>query len=190
MDSSEVVPKIYQISYNEMVPERLYKWGSKTLLGRLITLLAKDPRRNVMIVNEIIRAVGAGRKIMLLSDRIEHLKTLKTLLQSSNITATVSFYIGGMKKVDRKMSEQADIILGTTAMAKEGLDIVELDTIFLVSPHGDVQQSIGRILREHPGKKEPIVVDLVDMGVPLCVSFAYKRLKQYRDLGYQIAKSI
>lgn len=71
----------------------------------------------------------------------------------------------------------------TFQMAQEGLDIPDLDTLFLTTPKGDVVQAVGRILRKHDGKKAPMVVDILDDGIPLCANLAKKRAKQYREMG-------
>jgi superfamily II DNA or RNA helicase len=45
-------------------------------------------------------------------------------------------------------------------MASEALDIKTLTTLIMCTPRSDIQQSIGRILREK--HSEPIVVDIID----------------------------
>ena len=51
---------------------------------------------------------------------------------------------------------------------------------------GDIEQSVGRILRTSDGKKEPVVVDFVDYSIGLCIGLSKKRLKQYQELGYGV----
>jgi superfamily II DNA or RNA helicase len=192
---NEIKPKIYQISIKTEIPESLYLWRDqksgevkKLFLSKLVNLLVDIPERNEWIVKEIIKATRSGRKIMLLSDRREHLAMLQRVLEVSDKSITVGLYMGGMKKEALKQSEQCSAILGTFAMAKEALDIVMIDTLFLATPKSDIEQPCGRILRYHEDKKEPIVVDLVDT-LPACQDFARKRLKQYRRLGYNVVKS-
>ena len=73
---------------------------------------------------------------------------------------TIGYYIGGMKESALKESETKKIILGTYAMAAEGLDIKTLTTLIMVAPKTDIEQSVGRILRVKHGT--PVVVDIVD----------------------------
>jgi predicted helicase len=48
-------------------------------------------------------------------------------------------------------------------MAQEGLDIPVLDTLIMTTPHSDVTQAVGRIMRETPGKvNAPLIIDIVD----------------------------
>jgi superfamily II DNA or RNA helicase len=67
------------------------------------------------------------------------------------------------------------VIVATFTLAYEGLDIPSLNTLFLVTPHSDVKQAVGRITRT-PGTKE--VFDFVDKWSLLAGMF-YKRNKVY-----------
>ena len=74
---------------------------------------------------------------------------------------------------------KARIVIGTFSLAQEGLDIPTLDTVFLVTPHSDVKQAIGRILR---GASRPVIWDVVDSWSVL-YSMWRKRLATYKELG-------
>jgi superfamily II DNA or RNA helicase len=52
------------------------------------------------------------------------------------------------------------VVIATYAMAAEALDIKTLTTLIMATPKTDIEQSVGRILREKHSK--PIVVDIVD----------------------------
>jgi superfamily II DNA or RNA helicase len=60
-----------------------------------------------------------------------------------------------------KESESKQVVLATYSMAAEGLDIKTLTTLFMITPMTNIEQSVGRILRQ---KHEfaPIVVDIID----------------------------
>jgi superfamily II DNA or RNA helicase len=70
-------------------------------------------------------------------------------------------------------------VLATSQYAKEGLDIPALDTLFLATPMGDVEQAVGRILRPFEGKKDPVVVDFRDDKVTM-----FARMGEMRDKLY------
>ena len=101
-----------------------------------------------------------NRKVLILSDRVEHLDALKNRIDSRNI-GTTDYYIGGMKDEKLKIAEKAQIILGTYPMASEGLDIPDLNTLFMATSRREVEQSVGRITRKL-GEIRPIVYDIVD----------------------------
>ena len=49
--------------------------------------------------------------------------------------------------------------------ADEGLDIARLERLVLATParaEGRTVQRLGRLMRPHPGKREPVLYDLVD----------------------------
>ena len=143
-------------------------------------------KRNSIIATEIVRACESGRRILVLSDRIGHLQTLELILKHHNHNLKIGYYIGGRKQKDlEKVAETCQVILGTNSMAKEAVDLPEIDTLCLASPKSDVVQSIGRILRILPDKKEPIVLDFID-DIACFKSQAKKRLAWYTCQGYKI----
>tara|TARA_B100000497_G_scaffold106390_1_gene123223 strand:- start:6794 stop:7135 length:342 start_codon:yes stop_codon:yes gene_type:complete len=96
--------------------------------------------------------------------------------------------MGGMKESDLAESSKKKIIFATFSQAHEGLDIPSLDTVILATPKSDIVQSIGRIMRETVGKKNnPRIYDVVDQW---SVFFAMynKRLRVYRQGGFNIPK--
>ena len=97
--------------------------------------------------------------------------------------ANSALYLGGMKQEALEKSSRARIVVGTFSLAQEGLDIPTLDTIFLATPHSDVKQAIGRIMR---GASRPVIWDVVDSWSVL-YSMWRKRLATYRSLGVSLA---
>ena len=74
----------------------------------------------------------------------------------------------------------------TYAFAVEGVDIPELDTLFMATPIGNVVQAVGRILREHPDKKSPVVVDIVDKKIRRLAREADNRQRTYNRQGWTV----
>ena len=70
-------------------------------------------------------------------------------------------------------------------MCAEGLDIPRLDTILLATPRSNVEQSVGRILRLHPDKATPRVLDVVD-DFSVFQGMAYQRQRLYRKHDFVI----
>jgi len=95
------------------------------------------------------------------------------------------YYVGGMKQVDLDKSATRRVVLGTYAMAAEGLDIKTLDTLVLASPKSDVVQSVGRVQRSPTAV--PLVVDIVDPHP--CFRRQYeKRARFYRKNQFEITE--
>lgn len=186
--SWELKPTVYLIDYTGGVSQDWATgFGGRTNLGKLVTLITQDVRRNVWLAGEIKKAGAAGRKILVLSDRIEHLEVLRRMLKSHAPNLSSAMYIGGLSGSERERAADADIMFGTVQYAKEGLDIPGLDTLYLTTPHTDVEQMVGRILRTCSTKKAPIVVDVVD-NMSLTRAFGNKRVSFYMDQGFEVRR--
>ena len=133
-----------------------------------------------MIVNLVKKAIKGGRKLLVLSDRRLHCEYLHSQFPGSGL------YMGGMSEAQLEESSKCGIIFGTFSQAHEGLDIPTLDTLILATPKSDIKQSIGRIMRETPGKKNsPHIWDIRDEWSILNAMY-YKRRKVYREGGFAI----
>jgi len=149
----------------------------------LLRKIVENEARNRLIVDELTKAVQAGRKIILFSERIKHLEDIfkRFKKQPGMSEVVVDYYIGSRSEVELKLAEKAQVILATYQMASEGLDIPSIDTVFLATPKADIKQPVGRILRPFEGKKEPIIVDFVD-DVPFLSDLGKIRERYYRSL--------
>ena len=142
-------------------------------------------RRNKFIIDLLEEIItNKERKILILSDRIEHLNLLKDRLDNRNIT-TADYYIGGMKQKDLKNAELAQVIFASYTMASEALDIPDLNTLFMVTSRSKVEQSIGRIIRKININIRPMVFDFTDQ-LPVFKNQGYQRKKLYRKMGFEI----
>ena len=187
-EERKVIPKVFMIRVPmDINMAGTIGWNGKLLLARVINRIAENPLRNEWVVKQLIKAVAAGRKVLVLSDRLAQLRWIhdRFLIKYEGEGVKVGFYIGGMHADKRKESEGCNLLLGTFQMAKEGMDIPELDTLLLATPKTDVEQAAGRILREVSGKRKPMVVDLVD-SMQVMRAFAGKRFKQYKKLRYDV----
>ena len=149
----------------------------------LLKFLCASSHRNEMIVLQIVKAIQAGRKCLVLSERLNHLQRLENILRGmwpmDAGEVSIGKYVGGMKASQLEISAKKRVIFATFQYAAEGLDIPPLDTLFLTTPKSDVEQSVGRILRPYEGKKPPIVVDIRDDAIPMCEAQGRKRDKYY-----------
>eukprot|EP00877_Chromochloris_zofingiensis_P013038 jgi/Chrzof1/7989/UNPLg00040.t1 len=91
-----------------------------------------------------------------------------------------------MKQEALKESEGKRVICATFALAAEGLDIRGLNTLILASPKSDIEQSVGRILRDKDRRIHPVVVDIAD-NFSMFERQSQKRLQFYKKQGYSVA---
>lgn len=147
-------------------------------------------RKRTLIIIKLIKQLceeSNDRKILILSDRRNHLVEMKLLVEKEDI-GTSGYYVGGMKTSDLKDSEECQIIFGTYSMASTGLDISGLNALIMASPKSNIEQSVGRILRKKHETLSPKVIDIYD-NFSVFSNQAKKRLKFYHNKDY-IVKTI
>jgi superfamily II DNA or RNA helicase len=177
-------------AYNYDVDDKNYKEARLPFNGdvnrpKTLNRIVSIQKRNTFIldlVKEIM--LEPERKMLILSDRIEHLDLLKQLIDSLKLYSC-EYYIGGMSQKKLEISSNAQIILGSYGMASEGLDIPTLNTLIMATPRREVEQSIGRIIRKSNHVIQPLIVDIVDM-LPCFVNQGIYRRKLYKKLNYMI----
>jgi superfamily II DNA or RNA helicase len=151
-------------------------------VANLINQVCTHKGRNEMIRKELIKYGRIGRQILVLSDRVQHLKDLKDSIPEDISTG---LYIGGMTQEERKISETKTIIFGTFVLIKEAVDIPSLNTLVLATSKSDIIQAVGRILRKKHPKFDPLIIDIID-ELSLFERQAEKRRKYYEKQGYTI----
>ena len=158
-------------------------YDGKPITARMITNVANYEPRSSVIIREVQKIMEEpGRKMLLLSDRRDHLKYIHTQLTEKGFD--VGFYVGGMKQKDLDISETKPIILGTFSMSSEALDIPELNTLFMTTPKSNIEQSVGRILRK-THKIRPLIIDIKDNFRPFA-NQCTKRKSFYKKCKYEI----
>ncbi len=153
--------------------------------AKTINKITTIGRRNKFIVDTIEEIIQEdSRKILVLSDRLEHLELLKKRIDEREI-ASSDFYIGGMKQKALKIAETAQIIFASYGMASEALDIPDLNTLFMVTPRKEVEQAVGRVIRKIDPNVRPTIYDFTDQ-LPSFVRQGYNRRKLYRKMGFEL----
>jgi superfamily II DNA or RNA helicase len=179
---------VYRIVWDPNLNPNEYTFRGKPSLARAISKLADDPSRTAMVVGLMIEAARKGRKLLVLSHRVKHLQEIQRRLEREFVNEpeiTVGYYCaGGTKKAkaQREVAKDCTITVATTAMASEGLDIPNKDTLFLTTPLGDPEQACGRIRRLYEGKKDPMVIEVVDQ-LSFLNPMHRKRYRYYSNPG-------
>lgn len=158
--------------------------------------LANDPIRTEAIVAEVKDAYKQGRKVLVLTERTEHLEAIAAAL--ANPLNTLFMLHGRMSKTQRAAliaelealpPDAPRILLATGKLVGEGFDHPPLDTLVLAMPvswKGTLQQYAGRLHREHASKTDIQIVDFVDTGHPALLRMWDKRQRGYRAMGYRL----
>ncbi|MGJ0365714.1 TOTE conflict system archaeo-eukaryotic primase domain-containing protein [Aliarcobacter cryaerophilus] len=151
----------------------------------IINELVSNEDRNRQIVKTIKENID--RKILLLSDRIEHLNLLENILKEENIDF-VSVHGSQNKKEqveNMKKVKTSSLILATSSFFGEGIDFPHLNTIIFATPisfYGRLIQYLGRIGR---GNQECLAIDFLDSKNAMLNSTYKKRLEGYKAMHYK-----
>ncbi len=158
--------------------------------------LANDQARTEAIAAEVRDAVRQGRKVLVLTERTEHLDAIKATL---NGLEPAPFVLHGRMSRKQRAALVADLdalppdapraLLSTGKLVGEGFDHPPLDTLVLAMPvswKGTLQQYAGRLHREHASKTDVRIIDFVDTGHPALPRMWDKRQRGYRAMGYRV----
>jgi len=162
--------------------------------------LANDPSRTAAVAEEVATAAQQGRKVLVLTERTEHVnaiaKALGELVQapfvlhgrmSKKQRATV------IEQLSKLPGEAPRVLVATGRLVGEGFDHPALDTMVLAMPiswRGTLQQYAGRLHREHAAKTSVRIIDFVDAGHPALLRMWGKRQRGYRAMGYRMAPEL
>ena len=151
----------------------------------IINELVSNEDRNRQIAKTIKENID--RKILLLSDRIEHLNLLENILKEEKIDF-VSVH-GSQNKKEQVENMQkvktSSLILATSSFFGEGIDFPHLNTIIFATPisfYGRLIQYLGRIGR---GNQECLAIDFLDSKNAMLNSNYKKRLEGYKAMHYK-----
>lgn len=160
--------------------------------------LAGDRGRTAAIADEISDAYRQGRKLLVLTERTEHVDSIVSALDGR--VQNLFVLHGRMSKKGRSAVVAAldalpanahRALLATGKLVGEGFDHALLDTLVLAMPvswKGTLQQYAGRLHRAHSDKSDVRITDFVDTGNAALLRMWEKRQRGYRAMGYQIAQ--
>ena len=145
----EVVPRT--LSQPTPIPD-------DTGIQDIFRTLAEDQKRTAAIAEEAQRAVEAGRKVLVLTERTDHLENIRSSLEEHSLEP---FMLHGrmskkqranlVAKIDELPPDSPRILLATGRLVAEGFDHPPLDTLVLAMPvswKGTLQQYAGRLHRD------------------------------------------
>lgn len=165
----------------------LLLWNGKPNSAAMINNICNYEKRSLFIYEIVINILKkeTNRKILILSERRNQLKYFEKLFDNTNYS--IGYYIGGLSQDILDISSKKQIILATYQMAAEGMNIPTLNTVIFASPISDIQQAIGRILREKPNERKyiPLCIDIWDQ-FSLFIVKGFTRIKYYKKNNYTI----
>jgi len=148
-------------------------------------ILIFDTNRNNLIIKDIEENIPRFKSILILTERKAHVNVLNLYLKEKYETIAIS---GDDSERSRKSKlEQIEqghfqIIISTGQYFGEGIDISELECLFIVYPfafEGKLIQYIGRVQR---AGKPPVIFDYRDSKIDYFEKMFKQRNRYYNKL--------
>ena len=169
---------------------------SKDDINKAYSLISTSRVRNEMIVNDVLTCVARKQTPVILTKFKEHAKFLYDALKGE---ADHVFLLYG----DNSDKENAEIrvrlkqvpenetliLVATGQKIGEGFDFPRLDVLMLAAPvsfEGRLEQYVGRLNRDYPGKEAVYVYDYIDSHVRFFDKMYAKRLRTYKKTGFSM----
>ena len=159
-------------------------------------IIRNNEDRDELIIRDVKQCVDSGRTPIILSKYVDH--SLRLYQQLINYADKV-FLLSGrnskkehkeiLKQMNQVAPEESMILVATGKLIGEGFDYPRLDTLIMATPvawKGVVEQYAGRLNRDYVGKKSVIIYDYVDSHISMFDRMYHKRLKAYKQIGYNI----
>jgi superfamily II DNA or RNA helicase len=187
-DENVIVRGITFESKDEEYNELEIDFRGQTASSKMLSKICNYNYRSEFIVRVLKDMIEENPKqqIMLIASYKNILAYMYNAITHRNI-CSVGYYVGRMKESALKESETKQVVLATYAMASEGLDIKTLTTLFMITPMTNIEQSVGRILRQKH-EFSPIVVDIIDTHDNFQRQWA-KRKSFYKKNNYKIIQT-
>ena len=159
--------------------------------------LAENIERTELITLEVDKAFNQGRKVLVLTERTDHLSAIEAAL-AGRIQNLFTLHGRISKKQRIALTDELAalppdvprVLLATGKLIGEGFDHPPLDTLVLAMPiswKGTLQQYAGRLHREHASKSDVRIIEFIDAGHPALLRMWDKRQRGYRAMGYRVA---
>lgn len=154
----------------------------------LSKILVHDTNRNKLILNDVQTELNQGKKVVIITERKEHIETLNLFLKQLYETITLSGDdTDSNKKTKWKILQDGSfqVLITTGQYFGEGTDLHNINTLFLVYPfsfQGKLIQYIGRVQRS---EINPTIYDYRDIKIDYLNKLFLKRNTYYRKIDKQ-----
>ena len=151
-------------------------WARKNPIAyakKVSAWLNNNEARNGKLADVICALLAGDRKVLVLTEGEEHTRALARMvndLLGAEVCAAVSGASVPVYADRAPIMETHRATVATFGVAMEGLDVAEFDALVyctLPSNWKGLAQSKGRIERVLPGKRQPVVVYLLDQHIAL-----------------------
>jgi len=154
-------------------------------LETLSNILIHDSERNKLVLKDVTFQLSTEKRVVILTERKEHIETLNQYLKQSYETVTLS---GDDSESSRNAKWQIlkagsyQVLITTGQFFGEGSDLQNAQCLFLVYPfsfEGKLIQYIGRVQRS---ELTPVIYDYRDIRINYLNAMFLKRNVYYKKL--------
>ena len=163
--------------------------GSSIPWANRVNELAYNPEYQNSIAMTASAYAAKGHKVLVVSDRVDFLKTCARLTGDNAICVTGAVPHDERPDMIKEIFEDKNILYGTQSIFSEGISLDILSCLILGTPVNNeplLTQLIGRIIRNYEGKNQPTVVDVHLIG-NTAKRQANARLGYYLKQGYEVS---
>lgn len=159
-----------------------YKFDQYETISRI---LVHDTQRNSLILKDIEENANRFKTILILTERKAHVDILNLYLKEKYETITIhgeDSETSRKSKIDQIKQGHFKIVISTGQYFGEGIDISNLECLFIVYPfafEGKLIQYIGRIQRS---EKQPVIFDYRDIKIDYFEKMFKQRKRYYNKL--------
>ena len=154
----------------------------------LSKILIHDSTRNKLIFQDIIIELKAGKRVVIITERKEHIDSLYQYLKQSYEAITLSGEDSENNRISKwKILKEGNyqVLITTGQFFGEGTDLQNANCLFLVYPfsfEGKLIQYIGRVQRS---EVTPTIYDYRDIKIDYLNKLFLKRNTYYRRIDKQ-----
>jgi superfamily II DNA or RNA helicase len=179
---------------------RAYSSGHPADWSRAMGFLAQHDKRNIFILDHIMKDLEAGRSIVLPTYKVDHSKALVTAINKLWGKTIAAQFVGGAKS--KKLREQIiqdaragkiRVVCGTRSLMQVGLNVPRWDTLYYALPMSNEpnwEQESSRILTpasDDVPKKSPMIRMFVDPNLGQSLGCFRSTWKHSQNLGYNFS---
>lgn len=154
----------------------------------LSKILIHDSARNKLILQDVTSELKVGKRIVIITERKEHIDSLHQFLKQSYETITLSGDDSENNRATKwKILKEGNyqVLITTGQFFGEGTDLQNANCLFLVYPfsfEGKLIQYIGRVQRS---EVTPFIYDYRDIKIEYLNKLFLKRNTYYRKINKQ-----
>lgn len=134
---------------------------------KIAQLLYRDKQRSDLAVQTALKVESKG--IIILCRYVKQAEYINEQLKEKGMNSAL--LVGRVTRKQREIilnSDEIEVIVATTSLAKEGLDIPRYDTLILtysVTNRGEFTQVAGRVRRAYKDKEKANVYEIIDVTI-------------------------